>query len=67
MGPYYRTSCRILNLIHGIYSLKIRDLMERNIVKDKLNYSITTCIKDECDGEHADSKISNDNAERMDK
>jgi len=41
--------------------------MERNIVKDKLNYSITTCIKDECDGEHADSKISNDNAERMDK
>jgi hypothetical protein len=31
------------------------------------SYSITICIKDECDGEHADSKINNDNDERMDK
>jgi len=33
----------------------------------ELNYLITTCIKDECDEEYADSKISNDNAKRMNK
>ena len=54
-APYYRASCRILNLIHGVYSLEIRNLIERIIqLRIGLNYSITTCIKDECDEEHAE-------------
>jgi len=28
-APYYKASCRILNLKHGLYSLEIRKLMER--------------------------------------
>jgi hypothetical protein len=33
-----------------------------------LNYSITTCIKDECDEEHAEMLLNNnDNAKQMDK
>jgi transposase-like protein len=36
-APYYRASCRILNLKHGVYSLEVRNLMERIIqyVKDR--------------------------------
>jgi len=36
-APYYRASCRILNLRHGLYSLEVRNLMERIIeyVKDR--------------------------------
>jgi len=42
--------------------------MERIIkLRIELGYSITTCIKNECDEEHTDSKINNDNAKRMDK
>jgi len=35
-APYYKASCRILNLKHGLYSSEIRNLMERVIqyVKD---------------------------------
>jgi len=35
--PYYRASCRILNLRHGLYSIEVRNLMERIIqyVKDR--------------------------------
>jgi transposase-like protein len=71
-APYYKASCRILNLRHGLYSLEVRNLMERIIeyVKDrtKLFDNYIPCIKDECDEEHADSKINNCNAERnMDK
>jgi hypothetical protein len=51
-----------------VYSLEVRNLMERIIKLRMDSYSITTCIKDECDEEHADSKINNYNAERnMDK
>ena len=56
-APYYRASCRILNLRHGVYSLEVRNLMERIIgyVKDrtKLFDNYIPCIKDECDEEHA--------------
>jgi len=36
-APYYRASCKILNLRHGVYSLEVRNLMERIIeyVKDR--------------------------------
>jgi transposase-like protein len=36
-APYYRASCRILNLRHGLYSIEVRNLMERIIeyVKDR--------------------------------
>ena len=27
--PYYKASCKILNLRRGVYSLKVRKLMER--------------------------------------
>jgi len=30
-APYYKASCRILNLRHGVYSLEVRNLMERII------------------------------------
>ena len=51
-APYYRASCRILNLRHGVYSIEVRNLMER-IIKLRIDsYSITTCIKDKCDEEH---------------
>jgi transposase-like protein len=54
-APYYRASCRILNLRYGVYSLEVRNLMERIIkLRIELGYSITTCIKDECDEEHAE-------------
>jgi len=71
-APYYRASCKILNLRHGLYSIEVRNLMERIIeyVKDRTRLfdNYIPCIKDECDEEHADSKINNDNAERnMDK
>jgi len=70
-APYYKTSCRILNLRHGVYSLEVRNLMERIIqyVKDrtKLFNNYIPCIKDECYEEHADSKINNYNAKQMDK
>ena len=37
-APYYKASCRIPNLRHGVYSLKVRNLMERIIeyVKDRI-------------------------------
>jgi len=42
-APYYRASCRILNLRHGLYSLEVRNLMERIIeLRIELDYSITT-------------------------
>jgi len=42
-APYYRASCKILNLRHGVYSLEVRNLMERIIkLRIELNYSITT-------------------------
>jgi len=42
-APYYRASCRILNLRHGLYSLEVRNLMERIIeLRIGLGYSITT-------------------------
>jgi len=42
-APYYRASCKILNLRHGLYSLEVRNLMERIIeLRIELNYSITT-------------------------
>jgi transposase-like protein len=68
-APYYRASCRILNLRHGVYSLEIRNLMERIIQLriGKLFDNYIPCIKDECDEEHADSKINNYNAKQMDK
>jgi len=68
-APYYKASCRILNLRHGVYSLEIRNLMERIIQLRIDSYSITTCIKDECDEEHAENLLNNNyNAERnMDK
>jgi transposase-like protein len=57
-APYYRASCRILNLRHGVYSLEVRNLMERIIeyVKDRTRLfdNYIPCIKDECDGEHAE-------------
>jgi len=67
-APYYRASCRILNLRHGLYSIEVRNLMER-IVKLRIDsYSITTCINDGCDEEHAKMLLNNnDNDERMDK
>jgi transposase-like protein len=36
-APYYRASCKILNLRHGLYSIEVRNLMERIIeyVKDR--------------------------------
>jgi len=36
-APYYRASCKILNLRHGVYSIEVRNLMERIIeyVKDR--------------------------------
>jgi len=56
-APYYRASCRILNLRHGVYSLEVRNLMERIIeyVKDrtKLFDNYIPYIKDGCDEEHA--------------
>jgi transposase-like protein len=56
-APYYKASCRILNLRHGLYSLEVRNLMERIIqyVKDrtKLFDNYIPCIKDECDEEYA--------------
>jgi hypothetical protein len=54
-APYYRASCRILNLRHGVYSLEVGNLIERIIkLRIELGYSVTTCIKDECDEEHAE-------------
>jgi hypothetical protein len=42
-APYYKASCRILNLKHGLYSSEIRNLMERVIqLRMELSYSITT-------------------------
>jgi transposase-like protein len=56
-APYYRASCRILNLRHGVYSIEVRNLMERIIeyVKDRTRLfdNYIPCIKDECDEEHA--------------
>jgi len=71
-APYYRASCRILNLRHGVYSIEVRNLMERIIeyVKDrtKLFDNYIPCIKDGCDEEHAEMLLNNnDNDERMDK
>ena len=41
-APYCKASCRILNLRHGLYSLEVRNLMER-IIKLRIDsYSITT-------------------------
>jgi len=41
-APYYRASCRILNLRHGLYSIEVRNLMERIIeLRIGLNYLIT--------------------------
>jgi hypothetical protein len=57
-SPYYKASCRILNLRHGLYSLEIRNLMERIIeyVKDKTKLfdNYIPCINDGCDEEHAE-------------
>ena len=71
-APYYRASCRILNLRHGVYSIEVRNLMERIIqyVKDrtKLFDNYIPCIKDECDEKHAEMLLNNNyNDERMDK
>ena len=56
-APYYRASCKILNLRHGVCSIEVRNLMERIIeyVKDrtKLFDNYIPCIKDGCDEEHA--------------
>jgi len=42
-APYYRASCRILNLRHGVYSIEVRNLMERIIeLRIELSHSITT-------------------------
>jgi hypothetical protein len=38
----YRASCRILDLRHGLYSLEVRNLMERVIQLRIDSYSITT-------------------------
>ena len=61
--PYYRASCKILNLRHGLYSLEIRKLMERMIQKDrtKLFDNYIPCIKDECGEEHAETLLKSIN------
>jgi len=60
-APYYRASCRILNLRHGVYSLEVRNLMERIIeyVKDrtKLFDNYIPCIKDGCDEERTENLL----------
>jgi len=49
------------NLKHGLYSSEIRNLMERIVqyVKDgaKLFDNYIPCIKDKCDGEHAENLL----------
>jgi len=56
-APYYKASCKILNLRHGVYSSETRNLMERIVqyVKDrtKLFDNYIPCIKDKCNEEHA--------------
>jgi len=57
--PYYKASCRILNLKHGLYSLEIRKLME-GIVQlgiDRLFDNYIPCIKNRCDEEHEENLI----------
>ena len=60
-APYYKASCKILNLKHGLYSSEIRNLMERIVqyVKDrtKLFDNYIPCIKEECDEEHAENLL----------
>jgi transposase-like protein len=42
--PYYKASCRTLKLKHELYSLEIRNFMERII--QLINYLITICHKE---------------------
>jgi hypothetical protein len=58
-APYYKASCRILNLKHGLYSSEVRNLMERIVQLriDKLFDNYIPCIKDKCDEEHAENLL----------
>jgi len=58
-APYYKASCRILNLKHGLYSSEIRNLMERIVQLriDKLFDNYILCIKDKCDEGHEENLL----------
>jgi len=58
-APYYKASCKILNLKHGLYSSETRKLMDRIIQLriDKLFDNYIPCIKDECDEKHAENLL----------
>jgi hypothetical protein len=58
-APYYRASCKILNLKHGLYSSEVRNLMERIIQLriDKLFDNYIPYTKDECDKKHAENLL----------
>jgi hypothetical protein len=61
-AQYYRTACKLLNLDHDVYDLRLRNLMERIIqyIKDRTEDldGYIPCRRGRCDKMHAQMLLS---------